>query len=395
MEYQYDIAVIGGGPAGMMAAIKAAEELGDGSRIVLFDKNDHLGRKIYLTGRGRCNITNMRPWEEFSTHIHPNPQFLKHAFRAFSNEDVKAFFEAEGVPTTLEQGQRLFPVSMRAADVALALESKVKSLGVKIEYCKAWTEDVPSKAVILATGGKSYPVTGSDGDGYPIAEHFGHTISRVFPALTALMPKDYDVSLEGVELKNVALSLFVDRDQVQQEEGEMKFTGDGIEGALGYRVSRRAVWAMENGQRVELSLDLKPGLSHEKLAARIARDVIAMPGAPKMRQLLRGLMPEQLVAPFLAANPDLSVENLAARLKDWRFRIVSYKGYERAVVTAGGVSLKEIVPKTMASRIREGLFFAGEVMDIDGDTGGYNLQVAFSTGALAGVSAARFCKKSE
>lgn len=393
------IAVIGGGPAGMLAAIKAVETLAGagvadaGGKVVLFDKNDLLGRKIYLTGRGRCNITNTRPWAEFSQHIHPNKEFLKHAFRAFSNEDVMRFFEQTGVPVTVLQGQRVFPASLKAADVARALERRVRELGISVrteavdlEKFKSLAESGP---IVLATGGKSYPVTGSTGDGYRFASAAGHTVTALFPSETALMPKAYDRGLEGLEMKNVGLSLFVDKDMVQQEEGDFLFTNDGLESGIAYKISRRAVWAMVNGQRVEVTLDLKPALSIEKLSARIARDVIQMPGKPRMRTLLRGLMPEQLTGPFIAANPGLEIENLACRLKEWRFRIEGYKGYERAVVTAGGVSLKEVSPKTMESKTKPGLFLAGEVLDLDGDTGGYNLQIAFSTGALAGVNAAK------
>ena len=396
------IIIIGGGPAGMMAAIKAAQTLRDSgfaagrdADIVLYDKNDRLGRKIYLTGKGRCNITNMKTWEEFSTHIHPNREFLKHSFRIFSNEDVRDFFEGIGVPTTIEQGQRLFPVSMKASDVAQALERKVHELGVNVETCRLEHLPEPSSdcAVILATGGKSYPLTGSTGDGYAMAREAGHTVSRTFPSLTALMPEGYDLSLDGLTLKNVSLCLYVDRTMVQSEEGELTFTADGIEGALGFRLSRKAVWALENGQKVELSLDLKPALSEDKISSRILRETAsrASRGDGKVTSsLLRSMMPEQLVEPFIRANQGLTFDNLPQRLKDWRFRISSCKGYERAVVTAGGVSLKEIVPKTLASRLVEGLFFAGEVIDLDGDTGGYNLQIAFSTGATAGISAAKF-----
>ncbi len=390
------IVIIGGGAAGMMAAIKAAETLRQagvedaGSHILLVDKNERLGRKIYLTGKGRCNITNMRPWSEFASHIHPNQEFLKHAFHAFSNADVSRFFEEAGVPVTIQQGQRLFPASMKASDVAQALEGRVRSLGIRVETRAATLEDVKAEpAVIIATGGKSYPVTGSTGDGYEMAAALGHTVTRLFPSETALMPKDYDSSLAGMEIKNAALSLFVDRDMVQREEGDFNFTEDGLESAIAYKISRRAVWAMVNGQKVEVELDLKPALAPEKLAARIARDVVSSPGRPKIRSLLRGLMPEALIEPFLRAFPGASVENLPQCLKGWRFRIGSYRGYDRAVVTAGGVSLKEVSPKTMESKKIKGLYFAGEVLDLDGDTGGYNLQAAFSTGALAGVSAAR------
>lgn len=399
MDSVVRINVIGGGPAGMTAAIKAVETLSAagisdaGSRVTLFDKNDILGRKIYLTGRGRCNITNMRPWPDFSQHIHPNKEFLKHAFRAFSNEDVVEFFESIDVPTTVLQGQRVFPASLRAADVARALERRVQELGVEVRTCSVGQDEfnalLDKGIVVLATGGKSYPVTGSTGEGYQMAASAGHTVTPLFPSETALLPRGYDRGLEGLELKNVGLSLFVDKDMVQQEEGDFTFTDDGLESGIAYRISRKAVWAMTNGQKVEVALDLKPALSVEKLAARIARDVVALPGKPRLQTILRGLMPEALIGPFIAAMPGLSIENLASRLKEWRFRIDSFKGYERAVVTAGGVSLKEVSPKTMESKIRPGLFLAGEVLDLDGDTGGYNLQIAFSTGALAGSSAAR------
>lgn len=384
-----DIVIVGGGAAGMMAAIFAAGRLGDGSRVALLDKNDRLGRKIYLTGKGRCNITNMRPWNEFSRHIHPDSRFFKPAFKCFSNEAVRTFFEEAGVPVSVEQGRRLFPVSMRASDVAQSLERRVKECGVKILYNTSWRQDFDSKALIIATGGRSYPVTGSTGDGYDMARSFGHTVTRVFPSLTALMPAGYNCR-GTVELKNVALTLYVDKDLVQREEGEMSFTNDGIEGALGFRVSRRAVWALENGQKVTLSLDLKPALSVQQIKDRIAREIENDASLKSVPKLLRRLLPADLVQLFLEAHNGLNVSMIPGALKDWRFPVISCKGYERAVVTAGGVSLKEINPKTMESLVRPGLFFAGEVLDLDGDTGGYNLQVAFSTGALAGISAADY-----
>ena len=386
------LAIVGGGPAGMMAAIRAAEVLG-GSRVVLFDKNDRLGRKIYLTGKGRCNLTNMRPWEDFAGHIHPNQAFLKAAFRAFSNEAVRRFFAELGVPTVVQQGQRVYPASLTAGDVARALERRVQELGVDIR-CGTTVESLTALsqygAVIVATGGKSYPVTGSTGDGYRMAEEAGHKVTQTFPSETALMPRGYDPTLAGLTLKNVGLQLRVDRSVVQREQGEFNFTEDGLESGIAYLLSRRAVHALVNGQQVELLLDLKPALSPETLAARIARETQNAPEHKPERSLLRRLMPEALIPPFLQAHPDLTIGRLPERLKNWTFRIVSHKGYERAVVTAGGVSLKEIVPKTMASRLHPGLYFCGEVLDLDGDTGGYNLQIAFSTGAAAGTAAARY-----
>lgn len=394
-----ELSIVGGGPAGMMASIKAAELLNESGlprnqwSIVLYDKNDILGRKIYLTGRGRCNITNMRPWSEFSQHIYPNREFLKNPFRAFSNEAVVGFFEQIGVPTVVLQGQRVFPASLKAADVARALERRVHELGVEVRRTAvddAMLSNLLERGpVVLATGGLSYPITGSTGDGYRMAESLGHKISRLFPSETALLPKDYDHALEGMEIKNAALTLIVDKDAVQREEGDFLFTNDGLESGIAYKISRRAVWAMINGQKVEVILDLKPALSVEKLSARIARELTEAKGKLRMSILLRSLMPEALISPFMSANPDLSVDNLAVRLKDWHFRIAQYKGYERAVVTAGGVSLKEVNPKTLESKIKPGLYLAGEVLDLDGDTGGYNLQIAFSTGALCGTSAAK------
>ena len=372
------LAIVGGGPAGMMAAIRAAEALGDGGRIILFDKNERLGRKIYLTGKGRCNLTNLRPWEEFAPHIHPNQRFLRQAFRAFSNEALIRFFEQDlGVPTVTLQGRRVYPASLVAGDVARALERRVRELGVDIRYrtsVGSLSELDGFDAVIIATGGKSYPVTGSTGDGYRLAAEAGHTVTPTFPSETALHPRDYDPELSGLEMKNVGLHLYVDRTLVESEQGDFNFTGDGLESGIAYHLSRRAVWALTNGQQVDIVLDLKPALTEEQLQGRP----------------LRSMLPKALAAPFLRAHPGLAANNLPAAVKAWKFPIDDYKGYDRAVVTAGGVSLQEIVPKTMASHLRPGLYFCGEVLDLDGDTGGYNLQIAFSTGALAGNSAASY-----
>ena len=397
----------------MMAAIKAAES---GASVELLEKNHLCGRKLAITGKGRCNITNTKPWTEFATHVHPKENFVRSALFNFSNEATIDYFNSIGLETVVTQGDRVFPKSMNAFDVVDALVNRMKELGVKLtvdadllavctdgnnfrctyndlsspRYIR--TKVAVAQAVIIATGGLSYPATGSNGKGYELAESLGHTVTRCFPSLCALLPKNYESSLYDIELKNVGLNLYVDKDLVQTETGDLTFTEDGIEGSLGFRVSRKAV----NGSAVELVIDLKPAVSVNELRDRVKRELSAFKwdvpvmNEARMRKLLRKFMPQELITPFILTSKNLTVNTLANRLKDWRFPIAKHAGYRRAVVTAGGVSINEIVAKTMQSRLDKGLFFAGEVMDIDGDTGGYNLQMAFSTGALAGISAAKY-----
>lgn len=398
----------------MMAAIRAAA---CGCKVVLLEKNAFCGKKIGITGKGRCNLTNMKGWNEFSRHIHPSSAFVRNAFYNFSNQDLVSWLRQSGLETTVERGERVFPASMRATDVSRHLTRVLEETGVEtICDCEVQSvrktggiftilctrsgaliasDEVTARAVIIATGGLSYPSTGSSGRGFDIARDFDIEVTPTFPSLTALTPSGYDRELEGIDLVNVGLILFVDRDPVQIDQGDLSFTDGGIEGPLGFRFSRKAVKAILSGSRVEVELDLKPALNLQTLTRRIGREIDALGfdpkdmGSVKMRTLLKKLMPERLIRPFLKANPGLTAEKLPFALKSWRMRIVSYVGYERAVVTSGGVSQKEIVPKTMCSRKVSGLYFAGEVLDIDGDTGGYNLQCAFSTGALAGDRAAQ------
>lgn len=408
-----DVLVIGAGAAGCIAAIKAAEA---GASVALLEKNAKLGRKIMITGKGRCNITNAKKWSEFSSHLHPKPAFLKAAFHNFSNLDTIAFFESIGVETVLTRDDRVFPQTMSAATVVDALAAKLQQAGVKTVFScevnhvaklenghfevtflrdaggKFTSGKAYSRTVIVATGGLSYPATGSTGAGYEIAKDFGHTIKKTFPSLTALVPEHYDTRLVGIELLNVMVTLNVGRDVVACEFGDLQFTDGGLEGPLGFKISRKAVWALLNGDKVMVSIDLKPAVSPSLFAERVVREaqqagVTAANFNRKKESFLRKFMPQALIEPFVAGN-ELTLDNLATKIKDWRLRIVDYVGYRRAVVTAGGVSLDEIVSKTMHSRNTEGLYFAGEVLDMDADTGGYNLQIAFSTGALAGKSAA-------
>lgn len=398
---EYDVVIIGGGAAGMTAAVLTA---GSSLKVALIEKNSQCGRKILLTGKGRCNITNARPWEELKEHIHPDSGFFRPSFMAFSNTDVVAMFSSLGLPTVVERGQRVFPVSGRSSDVRDALLSGIKrASNVDVLYDSAAVSvlrsaaghfvvevlrsgsrmeivEVTASSVIVATGGLSYPSTGSTGDGYKFARSFGHTVTPTAPSLTALVPVGYSLLLAGLTLRNVALSLLVDGGVVQREFGELTFTNDGLEGALGFRVSRRAVKALDLGKKVEAVIDLKPAVTQEELKARVEREYRH---GIELARFLERFLPLQAVRPFLESDPSLTVQNLPVRLKSWRMAIKDHVDYRRAVVTAGGISLKEVSRKTMESKLVPGLYFAGEVLDLDADTGGYNLQIAFSTAAAA------------
>ncbi|MBQ2492885.1 MAG: aminoacetone oxidase family FAD-binding enzyme [Bacteroidales bacterium] len=425
-ERNYDFAIIGGGAAGLMAAAWITEQwksLQAHPSVVLLEKMPRPGRKINITGKGRCNLTNTRMWDEFSPHIHPNPQFAKNAFYNFSTHDTMDFFKSIGLELSVERGQRVFPKSMRAMDVTDALAGCIKRGGVvdletsarvlsvkKSDLFEILYQDddacvenlVKARKVLLATGGLSYPSTGSSGDGYTFAKSLGHSIIKCRPSLTALTPCEYrekdgtlsrfGKSLCGLQLKNVAVSLVVNGAVVQEEFGDIDFTDGGIEGSLGFRISRKAVEAMDNGQKISVVLDLKPALSQEQLHQRIKRE--SSSGNNTLKYLLSRLLPHQMISPFLYLErqladmqPGKAAALLPQALKNLKFNIASYVGFERCVVTNGGVSLKEVSQKTMESKMVEGLYLAGEVLDLDGDTGGYNLQLAFSTAVLAAKSA--------
>lgn len=402
-----------------------------------------------ITGKGRCNFTNVKDWNGFSGHIRSNAGFIKAAFYNLNPEKLVAFFEEYGMQSVVERGDRAFPASYHASDVVDTLVSACHSLGVKI-ICEAEvTAITPGKPfqialsdgstyvcrkLVIATGGLSYPTTGSTGDGLRWAEASGHRISPVFPSLTALVPKGYKLretgdrglhidrslplsefgqSLCGMELKNVQMSLLVEGNEAENEFGDVYFTDGGIEGPVGFQLSRKAVKSMINGSRVSYSLDLKPGVDLTELTARVKELWTEIDKDPRSRNLrekekcrilLGKLMPRELIAGFTSAHPEIitlerrgrtdtkvwiNLPSIAKALKSWNFELEGYVGYERAVVTAGGVSTDDIVPKTMESRVVPGLYFCGEVTDVDCDTGGYNLQAAFCTGALAGKNAAK------
>lgn len=412
-----DILIIGGGAAGLFSAAStilfSKENNLDLPSVTVVEKMKRCGRKIGITGKGRCNLTNTKCWEDFSIHIHPDKNFFRPAFYEMSNVRTMEFFEKIGLPLVKERGDRVFPASYRASDVTSVLLDYVKSNGVKVvtgfETVKIinrlsrqssvsvetrFTAEslsgsrIGAKYLILATGGLSYPSTGSTGSGYIFAKDLGHKIVNCFPSLTALIPSNYSsCSLGGISLKNVSVSLIVNGNKVREEFGDLDFTTDGIEGPIGFKISREAVYNLKMGQKVSLSLDLKPAVSYDKLKRRIEKEVSEK--RLPMNKLLLSYLPKSLIDPFMKLQRPLNYNNLPDKLKEWRFVIDSCVGYRRAVVTAGGVDLKEVNTKTMQSKIVEGLYFAGELLNLDADTGGYNLQIAFSTGALAAKSIVR------
>ena len=409
--------VVGAGAAGLMAAIKAAQE---GLNVLLLEKMEKPARKIRITGKGRCNITNIRPEQELMQKIHPNNRFFRPAFRNFTNNDLVQFLNENGLETIEERGERVFPASQKAWDVAEVLVKTAQKLGVEIR-CHAKvlglnaannsiqsvlveqtgnTELLTANTFIIATGGLSYPATGSTGDGYEWAKGLNIELVATRPSLVGLYIKQHNERLAGQELRNVSLQLWVDGGCRHEEFGELLFSAKGVEGAIVLRVSRMAVDALIKNSKVQLKLDLKPALSNEQLQQRIQRELNAKPTLATVEALLRKLLPAQLVAPF-AEKAGVSVKQKAMELKrsgvqriitclkSFEMEVVGHEGYERAVVTAGGISLSELDPKTMRAKKYANLFFAGEVVDLDGNTGGYNLQVAFSTGFLAGLSVAK------
>jgi predicted Rossmann fold flavoprotein len=413
-----DVVVIGAGPAGLLAAGRAAML---GARVLLLEKMEKPARKLRISGKGRGNITNMRPLEEHLKEIHPEPRFLRQAFGAFFNRELIALLAENGVATKIERGDRVFPVSDRAWDVAEALVAWAGRLGVEIVNRarverlviedRAFTGLVfthppggPSRRIeatcgILATGGQSYPATGSTGDGFRFAEAAGHRLAPPRPALVGIATAPAHPAADGLNLRNVRMTLWVDGKKDASEFGETEFTGQGLDGPIVLKLSRKIVDGMAAGRRIEVTLDLKPALDLPKLEARLLR-ALAAPAGGSCRDLLRSLLPAQLVEVFAGrlgldpAGPWAQLagpgrKKLLSLLKEMRFEVTGHDGWEQAIVTAGGVSLKDIDPRTMASKQVEQLYFAGEVIDLDANTGGYNLQIAFSTGWLAGESAAR------
>lgn len=413
-EKIYDVIVIGGGAAGLMAAGTAARA---GRSVLLLEKMEKSARKVCITGKGRCNLTNICPPEEFLEKVRAGRDFFRPAFRTLDNQALCRFFERQGVKLEVEQGRRVFPRSGKAWDIADALRywcsdngvetllnARVREIltvgnrvyGVTYRNKRGFTRKAEARNVILATGGASYPATGSTGDGYGLAHAVGHTIVEVRPALVPLESGHADrFLLSGLQLRNVQVALLIDGTVADEAFGELQFSRRGVEGATTLRLSRRAVDALIDGKQVALSLDLKPALSPEILRERIHRERESLPPDAFFGELLRKLMPRQLVQPMarglhiptstpLHQLTDQQVDELIDTLKHFLVPISDYRPFEEAIVTAGGVSTEEVDPETLQSKIVRGLYFAGEVLDIDADTGGYNLQIAFSTGFLAG-----------
>lgn len=409
------VVVIGGGPAGMMSAISAAKS---GDKVVLLEKNNILGKKILITGKGRCNITSSLDIDDFINNIPGNGRFLYSAFENFDNKDIIELLKKEGVSVKEERGNRYFPTSDRAEDVRMALERETKKAGVDVKLnfkvCGIEIEDSKVKSVvlengkidadkiILATGGKSYPLTGSNGDGYKIAEELGHTIKDVRGSLVPLIAeKSVCSKMQGLSLRNVGIVLYdVEKDKkIYSDFGEMLFTHFGVSGPTilsgsAHLLRYKDVDKKISNGKIVLKIDLKPALSFEQLDARILRDFTEVKNK-QFKNSLDKLLPKKMIDVVIdksKIDPEKHVNeitreermNLVKLLKCFVVRIDGFRPVDEAIVTAGGISVKEINPKTMESKIVSGLYFAGEIIDVDAYTGGFNLQIAYSTGFTAG-----------
>ncbi len=410
---EYNLVVVGGGAAGLMAAGTAAQS---GKSVLLLEKMEKTGRKVRISGKGRCNLTNVCTEDEFLAKLQNGAEFFRPAFKQFNNNSLIRFFERKGVKLETERGGRVFPQSGKAWDIAQTLIDWCRDEGVDVE-CNARVESINVIAgkvrsvsyrnkrgfvrkvecpnVLLATGGASYPATGSTGDGYRLAHDIGHAITPIRPSLVPLETSYSEAQfMNGLLLRNIDVQLLVDDAVVQEEFGELMFSKRGVEGAVILRVSRKAVDALIEGRKVELNIDLKHAMTSEELRARIEREMNDQPDTLTVGELLRKIMPRELVVPMakqIGAHAKHQMgelkdktDALVTALKNFRITISDYRPFEEAIVTAGGVELSEINPKTMESLLVEGLYFAGELMDVDANTGGYNLQIAFSTGRLAG-----------
>lgn len=413
------IIVVGGGAAGMMAAVGAA---GAGAAVTLLEKNEKTGKKIYITGKGRCNVTNACAREDFFENIISNGKFLYSAFYQMDNREVMAFFEKAGCRLKEERGERVFPMSDHSSDIISALNRQMEKEKVKVHLNTCVREiltdeksgqirgvklsdgrELLADAVIVATGGKSYEATGSTGDGYRFARESGHTVKEIRPALVPLVVREsWCMEMQGLSLKNVSVLLKSDKKKLYEGFGEMLFTHFGVSGPLILSASSFYV-KKYYGMPVLLTIDLKPALSGEQLDKRLLRDFDGNKNR-QFKNALDGLLPSKMIPVIIRLSgimPEKKVNEITREeraslihcMKELTLTVTGTRGFQEAIVTQGGVCVKEINPSTMESKRIRGLYFAGEVLDLDAVTGGFNLQIAWSTGHLAGVSAAE--KKEE
>ena len=414
------VLVIGGGPAGMMSAITSAEQ---GNSVTILEKMEILGKKLLITGKGRCNITNSADMQEFMQNIPQNSKFLYSAFNQYNNQDIINFLNKQGVATKVERGGRIFPVSDKAVDVLNAFLRRLKQLNVQLktnfEVTKILTENgvvtgiegknngktegILAQKVILATGGKSYPVTGSTGDGYKLVEKVGHTITKIKPSLVPLTCEEKSKmicgQMQGLSLKNVAIKI-KDGDKIIYEDfGEMLFTHYGLSGPIilsssAILIRYKNIENLLRENRIKIYIDLKPALDEEKLDNRILRDFEELKNK-QFKNSLEKLLPRKMIEPIIEVtgiNPEKRINEITKEerkrivkiLKNFELTLNGFRNIEEAIITSGGINIKEINPKTMESKIVKGLYFAGEIIDIDAFTGGFNLQIAWSTGYTAG-----------
>lgn len=404
------VIIIGAGAAGIMAAVSSAL---NGHTVSIYEKNDRIGRKLYITGKGRCNITNAADMKTIMENVVNNSKFLYSAFKQFDNQDVVEMLENAGCPTKVERGNRVFPVSDKSSDVIKAfqkilselsvevnLKAEVSSLIIEDSICKGIKladKSIYADAVIVATGGRSYPGTGSTGDGYRFAKNSGHKVGKLYPSLVpfTLEEKEEIKQLQGLSLKNVAVEIYDGDKNIYKDFGEMLFTHFGISGPTLISASSYAVERIiDDKKKLRIFIDLKPALDNEKLDARLLRDFESAKNK-QLKNVLPELLPIKLIPEVLRQadlKEDIKICNITRKerlkllyaLKNLSYTIDGVRGFEEAIITKGGVDVSDINPKTMESRLITSLYFVGEVLDIDALTGGYNLQVAWSTGYVAG-----------
>lgn len=404
------VIIIGAGAAGIMAAVSSAL---NGHTVSIYEKNDRIGRKLYITGKGRCNITNAADMKTIMENVVNNSKFLYSAFKQFNNQDVVEMLENAGCPTKVERGNRVFPVSDKSSDVIKAfqkilselsvevnLKAEVNSLIIEDSICKGIKladKSIYADAVIVATGGQSYPGTGSTGDGYRFAKNAGHKVGKLYPSLVpfTLEEKEEIKQLQGLSLKNVAVEIYDGDKNIYKDFGEMLFTHFGISGPTLISASSYAVERIiDDKKKLRIVIDLKPALDNEKLDARLLRDFESAKNK-QLKNVLPKLLPLKLIPEVLRQadlKEDIKICNITRKerikllyaLKNLSYTIDGVRGFEEAIITKGGVDVSDINPKTMESRLITSLYFVGEVLDIDALTGGYNLQVAWSTGYVAG-----------